>query len=366
MRFEQMLADALREEAESRDVDVTGLWVSTQERIEHEDVRPRPSRRLVPLVAAATVGLVAAGLAGLAALDDADVGPAEAPGSERPQEGGVADEFTCPEQITHDWTRPETVVDDRFVASLRGGPARQARVYGAPRYELEEAGDRAFLRFGNADGSLATLSEFRLVDGEWTRFRTDVCVGKDGSVAVPTRNSLDLSNHADVPYEPRGMAPGRASLIDSRPYYDTTGLVRLRSIWAHTCGRQMCLTSGVADSWTRSHVRSGAVPYDVSHLFLPRDEVEGRHNPYGLWALFDVDATVESVVAYDETGRTVGETSGRYVDGWPGQLTLLLAPFDEVEQITVTRRPGSTDPGEQTTRAFTPEELPGYDADLRR
>jgi hypothetical protein len=362
MRIEEKLVEALREDAESRDVDVTRLWAGTRERIEQEGARPRRRRRIAPLVVVAAAA-VAVGLIGTVGLPDGDVGPA---GAQRPQEGGVDDAFTCPEQITHDWTRPETVTDEYFVAGLRGGPAQQARVYDAPRYELEEAGDRAFLRFGNADGSLATLSEFRLVGGAWTRFRTDVCIGKNGSVAVPIRNSLDLSNHADVPYDPRGMAPGRASLIDSRTYYDTTGLVRVRSMWAHTCGRGMCLTSGLPGDWTRIRVQPGTVPHDVSPLFFPRDQMTNRHNPYGLWALFDDDATVGSVVAYDESGRTVGETAGRYVDGWPGQLTLLLAPFDEVERITVTRRPGSTDPGEPRTRTFTPEELPGYDPDLRR
>jgi hypothetical protein len=365
MRIEQKLAEALREDAERRDVDVDILWHRTRDRLHDQ---PTPRRRRLPMVAAAAAAIaVTAGGLALGEVLTAEQSTPSAPGEREPAEGGVDDAFTCPEQITHDWTRPETVTDDHFVATLRGGPAHQAAVYDAPRFEYEEQGDSAFLRFGNADGTLATLSEFRREEGEWVRHRSDVCVGRNGSVAVPVRRSLELSNHADVPYDPSGMAPRRgASLIDSRPYYDTTGLVRVRSIWAHACGRGMCLTSGVPAEWGRSRVRADTVPYDVSQLFLPRDQMSSRHNPYGLWALYDDDATVESVVAYDDSGRTVGETTGRYVDGWPGQLTFLLAPFDEVEQITVTRRPGSTDPGEPTTRTFTPEALPGYDAELRR
>jgi hypothetical protein len=362
MRFEQMLADALREEAESRDVDVTGLWAATQERIEHEDVRPRPSRRLVPLVAAATVGLVAAGLAGLAALDDAHVGPAEAPGSERPQEGGVADEFTCPEQITHDWTRPETVVDDRFVASLRGGPARQARVYGAPRYQLEEAGDRAFLRFGNADGSLATLSEFRLVDGEWTRFRTDVCVGKDGNIAVPTRDEWSLGLHGRDAY-PRvsgmgGPNAGTPVLLDDRAYYDNVGLVRHRSMYAHPCERMMCVAAGEPREGSGVDVAPGVVPRDITSVFLPFDEIEERSHPYGMWVLYDTQDAVSAVSLDLVDGEIVWATEYE-VEGWPGTLYALLAPYDEVGAFTVHHASGSG-PHAGEGRNFLPEELPGY------
>jgi hypothetical protein len=365
MRIEQKLTDALREEAEGREVDVDALWHRTRYRLhEQEPSRRRPGPVLA--AAAAAVALVVGGLAVAEHVRPDDQAPA-APGDDKPIEGGVDDSFSCPEQITHDWTRPETVTDEHFVASLRGGPAQQARVYDAPRYEFEEAGDRAFLRFGNADGSLATLSEFRRVDGEWTRHRTEVCVGKDGSVAVPTRHPLDLGNFADVPYDPTGVAPRRASLVDARFYYDTVGLKRVRSIWANACGPNMCLSSG-DEGGLRSTItiKSGEVPTDASALFLPFDNIPERHNPYGLWVVYNGESRVSSILAYDRDGQVVGTTSGKYVDGWGGDLKFIVAPFDEVARIEVTRIRSSARPNEQGTLTFTPDELPGYRADLHR
>lgn len=365
MRIEQKLADALREEAETRDVDVDALWHRTRDRL-HEQEPLRRRRGPVFAAAAAAVALAVGGLA-VAELAGPEQPEPAAPGEGRTVEGGVDDSFSCPEQITHDWTRPETVTDDYFVASLRGGPARQAELHRAARYEFEEDGDRAFLRFGNADGTLATLSEFRRVDGEWARYRTDVCVGRNGSVAVPTRHPLDLGNAADVPYDPKGVAPRRASLVDSRFYYDTVGLVRVRSIWANACGRSMCLSSG-DEGGLRSTFRiaSGEVPTDASALFLPTGEIPERHNPYGFWVVYNGESRVTSVIAYDRDGQVVGSTAGKYVGGWGGDLKFVVAPFDEVATIEITRVRSSARPNEQRTRTFTPEELPGYRADLHR
>jgi hypothetical protein len=364
MSIEQKLTDALRDEAEARDVDTARLWARTEQSIER-----RPSRRgrRLPVLAAAVAALVVtAGVAGLSQLDrEGDADPAEQVTTDR---DAVDDEFTCPEQITHDWTRPESVTDPYFVASLRGGPERQASEHGAARYEYEEQGDRAFLRFGNADGSLALVSEFHRKGGDWVRFRSDVCTGENGTAVVPTRGELELGLHEDEPHPLENMAfgerKGEARLLDDRRYYDHVGLIRHRSLYALECGRRICLSSGDGMSSSGTSVPAGVVPHDVSDLFLPRDEVGDPLSPYGLWVLWDVEGVVASVRA-EVRGQEGQTTHSFYVSGWPGQLHAVLAPFDEVESLTVHRRPGA-DPGAPLRTTYTPEELPGYQADLRR
>ncbi|HSE08636.1 MAG TPA: hypothetical protein VLB29_08210 [Nocardioidaceae bacterium] len=369
MKVEQLLTDGLREEAQAREVDVAGLWARTQARLVEQPARR--TRRL-PLVAAAAACLVAVtgalGLAGLAGSDQA--GPAS-PGPEplpsTPVEGGVDDEFSCPEQLVHDWTRPGTVLDTDFVPSLRVGPAHQAKVHEAPRYEYEERGDRALLRFGNADGTLGSVSEFRREGDEWVRFRTDVCIGENGSIGFPERAEWDVNRHDEAPFDRVVGMPERQEgwlLVDSRRYYDDIGLVRHRALFAGLCGQRMCLRGGTPTESSGYNLRAGAVPHDASSVFLPIDEMEERKNPYGFWVIYDVEGVVESLTA--EVRGQQGRNAHRfYVDGWPGQLHAVLAPFDRVESLTVVRRPGA-DPGAPRRTTYTPEELPGYRPALHR
>jgi hypothetical protein len=94
----------------------------------------------------------------------------------------------------------------------------------------------------------------------------------------------------------------------------------------------------------------------VSHLFLPTDEIPERKNPYGLWAVYDVDGVVADVTAHLRGGGKISAQS-YHASPWPGQLRMLLAPFDQVERITVHRRPGSS-PGVPQVESFAPEDLP--------
>lgn len=368
MKVEQMLTDALREEAEARDVDVTGLWFRTRERLgEDPDRRSRRTRRLTVLAAAAASLAVVAGVVSLAQVGGSrEAGPA---GADRAVEGGVDDEFTCPEQITHDWTRPESVSDPYFVASLRGGPAHQAKVHEAARYEFDEQGDRAYLRFGNADGTLGTLSEFRREGDEWVRFRTEVCVGEDGSIGFPERREWRLEEHSEPYMWVAGMPEDPATssswtLVDSRRYYDDIGLVRHRAIYAGLCGEKLCLRSGSPTEGSGYDLPAGVIPHDASSIFMPFDEIEERKNPYGFWVLYDADGVVESLTA-KLRGKKERTTFTFSVDSWPGRLFAVLVPFDEVESVTVQRVEGA-DPGAPLRTTYTPEELPGYRAELHR
>lgn len=356
MRLERMLTDALREEAEARDVDVARLWSDTRTRLYPEPPR-RSRRRPVVLAAAAAAAVVVAGVAGLTQLGGPDrVSPAGPAGGSTSREGDVADDFTCPEQVVHDWTRPSSVVDKSFVATFRGGLDFQTRGYGVPMYEYEIEGDRAFVRFGSADGSLAMRSEFHRQDDEWVRFRSEVCSGEDGSVAVPVEEPLELRNHlGEDPLPPSDLSGRRPLLLDHRSYYTHVGVVRPRSLYAGACGKAVCLSSvEEGDESASTRVRPGVKPRDVSWIFLPNDSPAWRTQPYGLWALYDAEGTVEDVLL-DRGGlyRAQRFTS----DGWPGTLWVGVAPVEEFRGVSVYPRDG-------LPSFHEPQDLPGYRADV--
>lgn len=357
MTLERMLADALREEAEARDVDVARMWVGTRDRLEPS---PVGRRRRWPVVAAAAAAAAVVVGVGLVAGSTGDGGRMILPAGDpdRAREGEVADEFTCPEQVVHDWTRPETVVDEHFVASLQGGLEFQARGYDVPRYELEVDGDRAFASFGNSDGSLALRSEFHQEDDEWVRFRSEVCAGEDGSVAVPVEEPLELRNHlGDEPFRPTRLSGRDPVLLDHRAFYDHVGLVRPRSLYAGACGDSVCISSvrGGGDG-TSTRIRPNGRPHDVSFSFLPNDSSDWRTRPHGMWAVYDRDGDVEDVTF--SRGNTVFRAERITSDSWPGTLHLVVAPFEDLTGITVMPPRGGPDGGLATH--YAAEDLAGF------
>ena len=368
MRIEERLGRALHDEADAREVDVPLLHERVRSRVATGPapcaVR-RPARRSsAPLLLAAAVVAVVVAVTGVSLLGSPPSVPGPATGGvPAPVEGGIADTFTCPATTTYDWTRPETVTNDYVAASLLGGPEAQARTHEAARYDYREDGDRAYLRFGNADGSLATLSEFTRAGDAWVRRRTEVCTGADGSVAVPVDAPFTLGRKGTTPYPARDLSAYRASgesvLLDHRDYYDGIGLVRHRSMYATPCARRLCVTAGDPGAHTtlRSQPHDG-LPHDSTFLFLPLDHMVERRNPYGFWLLWDTEGGVEeaSVELRDGTVLPAQRFRG---DGWSGTLHALVAPYDEVEAVMVDEAGG------ETVR-YRPEELPGYEARLHR
>ena len=357
MTLERMLADALREEAEARDVDVARMWVDTRDRLEPSPAAPRRRWPVVAVAAAAAAVVVGVGLvAGSTGDGGRMILPAGDP--DRSRQGEVADAFTCPEQVVHDWTRPGTVVDKHFVASLEGGLEFQAGGYDVPRYELEVDGDRAFASFGNADGSLALRSEFHREDGEWVRFRSEVCTGEDRSVAVPLEEPLELRNHlGDEPFRPTGLSGRDPVLLDHRAVYDHVGVVRPRSLYAGACGGSVCISSlrGGGDA-TSTEIRSNGRPHDVSFSFLPNSTAEWQTRPYGMWAVYDRDGEVEDVTF--SRGSEVFRAERITSDTWPGTLHLVVAPFEDLMGIAVM--PPRDSPGGGLATHYPAEELAGF------
>jgi hypothetical protein len=301
--------------------------------------RPRRwLRTAAPVLAAAVVVAVLAALA-LVRLDG--VGLDTGLSTDAPRRGGVDTEFTCPEQITADEARREG--DDALVLDLEAGPAEAARLLGAPRYAYREDGERALLRLGNADGTLAATATFRRTDDGWALDTTRRCAGRDNGISVPGTEDLRLGRRETTPYgaEAFGLDPATAVFVDDRSTYDQSGLARHRSVWADRCRRRVCVIGGTPTSHAIAQIRSNAVPENVSGVLLDADAMVGRRATLALWAVYDADGRIASVTGEHRDGST---RSAEVVRGprWAGRLLLLLDDPREVRRVTVRQSDGAT------------------------
>ncbi len=339
MSTEERLARALQEEADRVDVDLVGLHAAIASRTASRRTGGARTRRAAPVLVAALVLVV---LAGVALLRFDGTGLDRGLPADAPREGGVDTEFSCPAQTTADEARRE--VDDALVLDLRDGPAEAARQVGAPRYSYREDGDRALLRLGNADGTLAASATFDRVDGRWVLGTTQRCGGRDNGISVPGTQDGRLARRDATPYpaEAFGLDPAAAVFVDDRSTYDQSGFARHRTVWADPCGRRVCVIGGVPDSYVIGELRPNVAPDNISSVLLDPDAMVGRRAPLTLWAVYDADGSVASVTAAHRDGSTRPAKAVRG-PSWTGRLLLLLDDPDQVQRVMVRHTDGSTE-----------------------
>lgn len=341
MSVEERVARALRDEADRIDVDVVGLHAATRDRL-----RPRPGNRLrsaPALAAAVAVALVlVGGVTFTTVLREVGVGVLDAM-TGTSEKGGVASDFTCPRTVTVDDAGRRS--DDSFLPDIGAGPRHAADAEGAPRYEYSSSGDRAVLRLGNADGTLASTATFRRRGGGWDLVTTTKCAGAHGSILVPERDPLRLGRRAATPYPGREMVGAEAVLVDDRSYYDVAGLVHHRSMWAAPCNESLCLASGKPTSMVAGEAAPPRGKHtrvrDISSMFLPPDDMVGRKNPFRVWVVYDPARRDTGVWARSASGDRVAEAKRITGPGWRGQAFLLLAPAGAVTEVVVDTPDGS-------------------------
>lgn len=227
-----------------------------------------------------------------------------------------------------------------------GTPARLAASLGAPRYAFEVTDRRAELRLGNADGTLGSVASYRRVGDAWELLSAEACTGAGSSAAPPTAHDLQPGTHGVAPHPARGALSfgadeGEPVLVDDRPVYDYSGLVtRHRTIYAAPCGdRTMCWRAGDPTSGLIGHRRTrtaGGEPrvQDVGEFLVLPDDLVGRRNPLGMWAVHDDrgGASLEAVMA-DGTLRPATRLTR---PSWQGaDLLVVIAPKAEVAELRV-------------------------------
>ena len=336
MSIEERVTRALHDEADRIDVDVQGLHAGTRRRLP----TAAPHRRigvLAPLLVAALVLTLLGGIALLRLGDDSR----PTPPATAPREGGVDTQFTCPVQITADEAQRE--LDDALVVDLSAGPAEAARLLGAPRYAFSTTGDRALLRLGNADGSLAATATFRRTSDGWDLDTTQRCGGQDNGISVPGTDQLRLGRRDAAPYPASrfGFDPSTAVFVDDRTTYDQSGLAQHRSVWAGPCERRICVSGGTPTSYAIGEISRNARPENISGVLLDADAMVGRRPGLVLWAVYDADRNVTSLTSRHQDGSSRPAEVVRG-PGWTGRLLLLLDEPDRVRSVTVRRADGTS------------------------
>ena len=356
MNIEDRVARALASEAERIDVDVEELRARTGDRLTAarvaEGAPVRPARGPLLLAVAASVALAAAAAVFLGTGDR--LGPAT-----DPDPGDVESTFSCPVQRDIDVT---SGAQDEFLPRLgRGGPAAVADEYHAPRWDFVEDGSRATLRLGNDDGSLGSITTYRAAGDGWTPVSAIAC-GSSDTPGVPTRDELRLGTHGYPPYK-SSMSPrfydGASVFLDDRAVYDYSGLViRHRSMYVAPCGARLCWDTGRPTSMVTARLRADVptIAQDVSSLFFEPDDLVGRANPFGMWAVWDPDGTVRALRA--GLGGGVVRQSQTFTDpSWRGAvLYVVVAPRAGTRWVEAV-----TAAGETVRRA--PEDVTGYEPD---
>ncbi len=340
MNPEEELKKALDDEADRHEVDVQSLYVATRARLTSAvgDERADRSRSRRVLGAAAAVAAVAVTVALLPTALDRVVEREDSTAAA----GAVDEAFSCPVRRTTRFTASND--DDSFLPELTvdGEPAGEASV--APRYDVVRRGDIAELRLGNADGTLASVVTFRRSDGEYERVSVTKCSNAEAAGATSAPQPLVTPGLVPGPsdFAAGDFPPGAARVVD-RLTYDTSGLEKRQSIWAHPCGERLCLVSGSRTSTQMtSRLRGDGTPYDLTSQLSDPDDVVGIDPAQRLFAIYDTTGRSSSVSWTDRSGGTHPVPAA---DGaWSGRLFLVLVPsrsFDRLDVVTADAGPTS-------------------------
>lgn len=338
-RLEDRVRDALQDEADHIEVDLHRVRGLTEQKL----AAPRRRRSWPVLTAAAAVALVAVGVAVLGRSGGpAPTRPPVAHGPHAPKAGGVDTRFGCTNRST---VRFDPVARHlSFVPSLEHGPRWFAAQVAAPRFAFQVNGDTATLRLGNADGSLGSVSTFTRNAGRWDVVRATKCVNGFGLADDPGRVGVLTSNPPFAEHRAREVAGGcgTPTFAGGHGYYDVAGLLRHEWTYAVKCpGRPVKLTMVTASGSTAVPLAAPPTPrpVDVSQL-LGASEVPGGPVLLGLWALNDPQGTVAGLSAELRDGRSL-PADAVDLPAHQGRLFLLLAPRDQVSQLTVRPAHGS-------------------------
>jgi hypothetical protein len=331
--LEERLRAALRSEADRRRVDTAALDRQVQGRLSQ---RPRRragllGRTALPLVAAAAAAAAVAGTVGVV-----DRLRPEEPRSAAQVAGGVADSFTCP-------SRGRTVFDadnddDSFLPLLTDDLEPAGEASSLPRYEVQRRGDLVRARFGNADGTLASVVVFRSAGDGYEPATITKCTNGPGPRGPDLEpGTLPPATDRDH-FTPEDFSSGAVQLMETLTY-DVNGLRLRSSVWAEPCGATLCLVAGKSTSYARGRVPAAdAAPSDATDFLYDADTIVGQRTGYRLIVSLDRDNALRAVSWETRAGESteVEPVTG----GWSGQLFAMVVPRDELAVVTLHPRQG--------------------------
>lgn len=336
---EELLRAAFEREGAAHDVDVVGLYAATRAR-----VSPGASPASEPVWGAAWGGwLVAAGVVLAASVAGFAVAfaPTTTDGNvaEEPSSAGRVDQtFSCPVQGTTDFGSDD---DESFLPELSPDGLPSGEASGAPLHEVVVREDRATLRLGNADGTLASSTTFaRTADG-YRRLSVTKCTNEPTTDAAsePLVSQGLRSTPSDL--RSQDVAPS-AVLVADRLTYDVSGLEKRITAYAYPCGVRVCIDAGSRNGTiSMATLPKTPAPEDLTALLADPDDVVGIEPTQRLIAVHDREDNVNEVSWSDTSGTS---TIVPVVQGgtWQGGLYLLLVPSETFDALQIQSTDGAT------------------------
>ena len=347
-RDEDLLRAAMKQEGAAHDVDVVGLYATTQARVERGMVvgaHPSPVRRRRGWLAAAAIGVAASAAGVVIAMTPPTTGGglAEDPASST---DGVESTFSCPVLRTTDFALDD---DDSFLPELSPDGVPLGEAADAPMEEVVLRGDRAILRLGNADGSLASSTSFERVADGYQRLSVTKC-SNEATASGSSAPLVDPGLPTPADLRAQDLAPS-AVLVADRLTYDVSGLEKRITAYAYPCGVRVCLEAGSPDDTiTTSTFPKTPAPRDLTTQLADPDDVVGIEPAQRFIGLHDREGTVREVSWSDASGiRTIVPA----VQGgaWAGELYLVLVPSQTFDVLEVD--------GADEVSTYTTEDLRG-------
>lgn len=126
------------------------------------------------------------------------------------------------------------------------------------------------------------------------------------------------------------------------------------------CGARLCWETGRPTGMVVARIRADVptVAQDVSDLFFEPDDLVGRDNPFGMWAVWDPDGSVRALRVGLEGGR-VRESQTFTDSSWrDGVLHVVVA-------LRASTRWVETETSDGAVARHAPEDVTGYEPEIR-
>jgi hypothetical protein len=216
----------------------------------------------------------------------------------------------------------------------------EAVAYGVPKYQFTFTATAGTLDYGDDAGRRIARTELTRTSDGWLVGRRTVCSGPAGRPS-PDLAALGRYTSSPVPLDPQSAQVsanppvGDPVLIDDRTYYDATGMLRHRSLYAYLTDEGYDFASMPPDNSlsTGSQKEDTIVAVGLAPQAGTNDTfVFGAHDLVGrVFALLTKNRAVE------------GLTSRDAATGAPGTAQQFALPDGRTLYTVVPATPGGTD-----------------------
>lgn len=323
MNVEEKVREALQRAGHERHVDVQALHDSTRRMLLQGRTQRRTGSWRPIALGAAAAAVVIGGVVAVPSLDLPDL-PGLGPDPAGAPDGDVDNGFSCPVQAKARFNPDQ---DDSFLPQLTDDLQPAGEAAGAPRWETEPTDVGAVLRLGNADGTLASITEFERSEGRLRPSLITKCVNNRSPQAALVQDGLPPEG--ENAFGEGSLATGAQRIVD-RLTYDVRGLAKRWPVWAEPCGGTICLIAGTTQASLRGELEP-EVPEDATSFLASPDDMVGQDTGLRLVMVYDRDDSLDSVDWISHSGQ--GHNAKAIGGGWDGKLFVFIAADSDLAEM---------------------------------